>query len=164
MPLSPSFSDDLELQHLQDILPEDLYTDSLIVRTINHISSNKRKLFEDNVLSRCSKNIHLLLSPECLQNIIILRNPTPQTMHLEEKAVALIIPRVNPPPSQSNNLISLQQLSIQWDNSLHLNEQPSTTPPMIFLLWNCWGIKNQGFKMHFKELLTYHKPAIAILT
>lgn len=35
---------------------------------------------------------------------------------------------------------------------------------MIFLLWNCRGIKNQGFKIHFRELLNYHKLAVVVLT
>lgn len=52
----------------------------------------------------------------------------------------------------------------QWENYLMLNEQLKHIPPMILLLWNYTGIKNQDFKIHLQELINYHKPALVALT
>lgn len=40
------------------------------LRTIHNISSNKRKFLRDNLITGNGQNIHLLLSPEYLQNIL----------------------------------------------------------------------------------------------
>lgn len=41
---------------------------------------------------------------------------------------------------------------------------PYLNPPMILLLWNYRGIHNRNFKIHLRDLITYHKPAIIVLT
>lgn len=109
--LSPSDSmivtnptqEDYELQQLIDIVLEDLYTDSLI----EYESSIIFQLIKENCLE-------IMYSPElpktCIfsfhQNIhktsFVLRNPTSQIIHLEEKAVVVIIPRVYPTQVQTH--------------------------------------------------------------
>lgn len=154
--------DDLKLQHLLDILPEDLHTDTLIEYEPSIIfQAIKESCLEIMFSPKIQKTYIYSFHSSVYKILFMLRNLTHQTMHLEEKIVALVI--VHPPRTQSNNVTNLQQLSNKWDSSLNLNGPPLTTPSMIFLLWNCIGIKNQSFKMHFKELLAYHKPAIVVL-
>lgn len=65
-----------------------------------------------------------------------------------------------------NSLNNLQTLSSRWNTLLNLEEEellpPYLNPPMILLLWNCRGIHNRNFKIHLRDLIAYHKPAIIV--
>lgn len=108
-------------------------------------------------MSELPKTVHLLLSPECLHNVIcVAKSNTTNNAPGEEGS--------NCVNSESNtDTRGNQQLSNQWVPFLSFNDLNSP-PPMIFVLWNGRGIKNQTFAMHFKELLNYHKPALVVLT
>lgn len=80
---------------------------------------------------------------------------------MEDKIVALIIPQIMQQPQSEENM---HNLANHWDNSLTMSDQPLTMTSMIFLMWNCRGINNQGFNAHFRELLNYHKPSFRVLT
>lgn len=120
------------------------YEPSIIFQTI------KENCSEMTYLPELPKTVHLLLSPECLHNVIcVTKSNTTNNAPGEEGSSC-----VN---SESNtDTRGNQQLSNQWVPFLSFNDLNSP-PPMIFILWNCRGIKNQIFAMHFKELLNYHK-------
>lgn len=65
-----------------------------------------------------------------------------------------------------NSLNNLQTLSSRWNTLLNLEEEevlpPYLNPPMILLLWNCRGIHNRNFKIHLRDIIAYHKPAIIV--
>lgn len=135
--------EELELQQLLDILLEDLYTESLVEYEPSIIfQAIKESCSEITFLSVMPKTFIFYFHMNVRKTSFVLRNPTPQTMHLEKKAATVIIPRAHQLPSveDNNNVMTNQQLSKHWEASLSLNDLNSP-PPMIFILWNCRGIK-----------------------
>lgn len=139
-----------------------LHRSSNKIRALHHILHYKRKFSGDNLLTKQLKDTNILLSSESLQNVVLIaKSNSSNNTHKRE----------------GNGCIHLE--STLGDQQQHLATTVDTVgefttfdrehkDPMIMLLWNCRGIGNQNFKInfkiHFKELLDYHKPSMVILT
>lgn len=185
-----SSPDSTEMQQILNILPEDHYTEPIIeYEPLIQFRTIREELLEISYLQEDQRIYIFSYHPTVYKLPFILRNPIPLRLPphppIENKLAVVIIPRVSESQQPTPSLMvmenspqhltpmiilpdpmdsSVQTLTSHWDNTLILVEQPSPTPPMILLLWNCRGIHNHNFKAHFRELVNYHKPSLVVLT
>lgn len=112
-----------------------LHRSSDRIRTIHNLPSNKKKLLGDSILTRTIKDVHLLLSPKCLQNVICIAKSNSTNRASGEES------GYSDHPEGSSNIRDGEQQ--QYDGQLAVNnlmgsipehQLSDSPPPMIFIL------------------------------